>query len=108
MRTRRLMGISPLSEATSLTTKEVGWKALRYGTAGLSGMAMSRLLETGWRAWRHRPSPTTSGEPRPPWTDAIGWAIASGVGLGLARLFATRTAEALWERATHEAPPVGA
>ena len=39
------------------------------------------------------------------WADALSWAIASGVGVGVARLLAIRTAAVVWEATTHEPPP---
>jgi hypothetical protein len=37
--------------------------------------------------------------------DALSWAVATGVGVGVARLLAIRSAAALWEVAVHEPPP---
>jgi hypothetical protein len=42
---------------------------------------------------------------RSPLLDAMSWAVATGVGVGLARLLAIRAAAGVWEAAVHEPPP---
>ena len=40
--------------------------------------------------------------------EALSWAIATGVGVGVTRLLAIRTAAVVWEAATDEPPPEAA
>ena len=39
------------------------------------------------------------------WADALSWAVTTGVGAGVARLLAIRTAAVMWESTTNEVPP---
>jgi hypothetical protein len=60
--------------------KKYGWKAITIALGAVVGLATQRL-------------------------DAVSWAVASGVGVGVARLVAIRAAAGVWEAAVHEPPP---
>jgi hypothetical protein len=87
------------------TTKEVGWKAISYGVGALAGLLTQRSLELAWRTFRPAASAPIAADRRSSWSDALSWALAMGVGVGVARLLAIRTAAVVWEAATHEPPP---
>jgi len=97
--TRRSQGQS----ARSL--KKYGWKALTIGLGAFSGFATQRFLEVIWRALRGSEPPKVPADRSAPWRDALSWAVATGVGVGVARLLAVRSAAAVWETAVHEPPP---
>jgi hypothetical protein len=42
------------------------------------------------------------------WRAALTWAVATGVGIAVARVIAVRVSARAWEAATHEAPPTAA
>jgi len=84
--------------------KTVGWKGLSFGLGALAGLITQRLLELVWRQLRDA-SPPVPANRRSPWPDALGWAVATGVGIGVSRLLAIRTAAVMWEAAVHEVPP---
>jgi hypothetical protein len=86
-------------------TKRYGWKAVTLGLGALAGLATQRVLEAVWKGWRGSTPPKIPADRRSPWPDALTWAVATGVGVGLARLLAIRTAAAVWEAAAHEPPP---
>jgi Protein of unknown function (DUF4235) len=90
---------------TMVASKKVGWKALSYGAGALAALLTRRLLETSWKGLRHVPPPQTEANLRTSWAEALTWAIATGVGVGVARLLAIRTAAVVWEATTHELPP---
>ena len=85
-------------------TKKVGWKGLSYALGALAGLITHRLLESAWKGLRDA-SPPVAADRRSPWPEALGWAVATGVGMGVSRLLAIRTAAVVWEAAVHEAPP---
>lgn len=86
-------------------SKTYGWKAVTLGSGALAGLVAQKLLEAGWRVLRGSMDPPVPADRRSSWADALSWAIATGVGAGVARLFAIRTAARMWEAATHELPP---
>jgi uncharacterized protein DUF4235 len=87
--------------------KNLSWKAVSYGAGALAAMVTRRFLEASWRGLRNAPPPDVLADRRTPFVEALSWAIATGVGIGVARLFAIRTAAVVWEAATHELPPGG-
>ena len=85
--------------------KKYGWKAVSVGLGTLAGLATRRVLELMWKALRGSTPPKVPADRRSSWLDALSWAVASGIGVGVARLLAVRTAAAVWEAAVHEPPP---
>jgi len=81
------------------------WKALTIGLGAAVGFGTQRLLEVFWKALRGSTPPKVAADRTSAYPDAIGWAVAAGIGVGVARLLAIRTAAGLWEAAVHEPPP---
>ena len=88
-----------------LLIKKYGWKAITIALGALVGLATQRLIEMPWKRLRGSSPPKVLADRRSPWGDAVSWAIASGVGVGVARLVAIRAAAGVWEAAVHEPPP---
>ena len=80
--------------------------------AALSGMvaatAVRRLAVTTWRTTKHEDPPENPVAGDVGWRDALTWAVALGVGAGVARVVAQRGAAAAWEVATGDPPPIAA
>jgi hypothetical protein len=85
--------------------KKFGWKAVSVGVGALAALATQRGLEVVWRSVRGSTPPKVPGDRSSSMVDALSWAVATGVGAGVARLLAVRTAAAVWEAAAHEPPP---
>ncbi|HEX4175106.1 MAG TPA: DUF4235 domain-containing protein [Acidimicrobiales bacterium] len=85
--------------------QKYGWKAIAVGTGTLTGLATQRVIELIWTAVRGSRPPKLAADRSSPWPDAVSWAIATGIGVGVARLLAVRTAAVLWEAAVHAPPP---
>ena len=82
---------------------------------------VGRRSPSAWEHWRGSPRNASSGssgrrcedrrhrgcppDRRSAWVDALSWAVATGFGVGVARLLAVRTAAAVWEAAVHEQLP---
>jgi hypothetical protein len=81
------------------------WKAIAVGTGALTGFATQRVIELMWTALRGSRPPKLAADRSSPWPDAVSWAVATGIGVGVARLLAVRTAAVLWEAAVHAPPP---
>ena len=88
--------------------KKLAWKAISYGAGALAALVTQRLLEKGWKLLRHASAPPVPADRRSSWAEALSWAVATGVGVGVTRLLAIRTAAVAWEAATHEPPPEAA
>ncbi len=85
--------------------KKYGWKAVSLGVGALAALATQRVLEVVWKALRGSTPPKVPADRSSSLVDALSWAVATGVGAGVARLLAVRTAAAVWEAAAHEPPP---
>jgi Protein of unknown function (DUF4235) len=85
--------------------KQVGWRAVSYGAGAVAGLATERVVEQMWRGVRHGQHPPVPADRHGSLIDALSWAVATGVGMGVSRLMAVRGAAVVWEAATHEAPP---
>ena len=95
--------ITPVMES-----KELRWKAISYGAGALAGLVTQRLIDTAWKGLGHASRPPVPADRRSSWPEALSWAVATGVGMGVSRLLAIRTAAVVWEAATHEPPPEAA
>jgi Protein of unknown function (DUF4235) len=85
--------------------KKYGWKAIAVGVGALAGLATQRAIELVWNVVRGSPPPKVAADRNSPWPGAVSWAVATGIGVGVARLLAVRTAAVVWEAAAHEPPP---
>lgn len=88
-----------------MPVQKFGWRAIAIGTGALTGLAAQRVIEFIWTALRGSRPPKVAADRSSPWPEAVSWAAATGIGVGVARLLAMRTAAALWEAAVHEPPP---
>lgn len=89
----------------SQTVEKTTWRLVGTGLAILSGILVRKLLIALWtRITRHEP-PTNPGAPDTTWVEGLGWALASGAAVGVARLVAARGATAGWQRVTGALPP---
>jgi hypothetical protein len=85
--------------------KTYSWKVITLGSGALAGLVTQRILETAWKGVRDQSPPPVPADRSARWADALSWAIATGVGAGVARLVTIRTAARMWEATTHEVPP---
>jgi len=65
-----------------------------------------KALDKAWRKTRHTSPPADPSAPGTPWAEALSWAVASGVAVGVARLVATRGAATATAKLTGR-PPKG-
>ena len=66
--------------------KKYGWKGVSIGVGSLAALATQRLLEVLWRTLRGSTPPKVPADRSASFVDALIWAIATGVGAGVARL----------------------
>ena len=69
-----------------------------------AGSATRALLRVAWRHTRGGDPPTNPASPSTQWSEALIWAIASGVALAVTRLIAQRGAAEAWKATTGSYP----
>ena len=88
-----------------LDAKALSWKAVSIGAGAVAALATRRALALLWNQFASVPAPEQVADRQTPWAPALGWAVATGVGVSVMNLVAQRSAATVWEVATHETPP---
>lgn len=83
--------------------ESMGWKTLSVGAGALGAIAARKIVGMLWPGVNQ--PPLNPADRSIQWPSALAWAIASGVGAGVARLVSKRGAAAVWESATGHSPP---
>lgn len=82
----------------------VGSKLIGIGT----GIAVRKISEKGlaklWQRTKHSDPPADPASPGTPWPEALAYAVASGVVIGVARLVATKGAATAKVKLTGRVP----
>ena len=84
------------------------WKLVSTVSGMIGAMVAQKLIRAAYRSTRKDKSPTAVFDPTSPrfsWADAVVWAAAAGVGLGIAKVVSARVAAFGWEVATGTLPP---
>ena len=85
------------------------WKLESMITGMVGSFVATKLIRATFRAVRKDKSPDAVFDPtsaRFSWPDALVWAAAAGIGLGIAKVVSARVATIGWEVATGTLPPV--
>jgi hypothetical protein len=83
---------------------EAVWKILGTGAAIGAGILAKKLATTAWKLGTGNEPPVNPEDPEVTWKEAVGWAVASGAVVGVARLIATRKAAAYYRKSTGHEP----
>jgi hypothetical protein len=84
------------------------WELESSIIGSVGGLIATKLIRAAYRATRQDKSPDAVFDPtsaRFSWPDALVWAAAAGVGLGIAKVLSARVAAVGWEVATGTPPP---
>jgi hypothetical protein len=84
------------------------WKVVSTITGMLGALLARKLIRAAYRAIRNDDAPATPFDPtsaRFSWPDALLWAAAAGIGLGIAKVLTARAAALGWKAATGTLPP---
>jgi hypothetical protein len=81
------------------------WRIFGTVSAIMAGLAARKVLVKGWKLAVRDDPPTNPQAPGTSWPEAIGWALASGAFMGLARMLATRKAASYYQKSTGHLPP---
>jgi len=80
------------------------WKFLGTGAAVGAAAVARKIVTSGWTAATGKEPPANPEDPEVSWPEAVGWAVASGALIGVARLLATRQAAAYYTRSAGRPP----
>ena len=93
--------------ANSDTVQTAAYRAVSFAAAVSTGLVTRSLLTKLWENVKGDP-PRDPSDPDVGWQDALTWAAAAGVGVGVGRVVGRRLAAGAWEKATGKpAPPTG-
>jgi hypothetical protein len=84
---------------------KLGYKILASVGAAAGTTVARKALDTGWRTATGKKPPENPEHPDVRWSEAVTWAIASGVVVALGKLLTQRRIAATWRRASGELPP---
>jgi Protein of unknown function (DUF4235) len=80
------------------------WKVLGTGTAVGAAVVAKKVVTSAWIAAMGKEPPVNPEDPEVSWPEAVGWAVASGAIIGVARLLATRKAAAYYTKSAGHPP----
>lgn len=83
----------------------IAYKVVGIGAGVVATKVARSVLDKGWEKARGGEPPRNPAVPGVGWTEAISWAVASGVAVGMAKLLATKGAANAWVKATGSLPP---
>lgn len=83
----------------------VVWKMVGVGSGVLAAKLSRSVLDKAWAVTRGGNPPRNPAARGTSWGDALAWAVASGVTVGVARMVATRGAASAWEKVMGRLPP---
>ena len=81
------------------------WKMYGIAAAAAATIITRQVLDKTWRAATGKTPPSNPEHPDVTMSEALAWAIASGVAAGVARMLAARQAAHYWRRSTGQLPP---
>ena len=82
----------------------VGSKLVGIATGIVVRKASEKGLDAVWRKTKHTSPPADPAAPGTPWSEALSWAVASGIAVAVARLVATRGMASAKVKLTGKAP----
>jgi hypothetical protein len=86
-------------------TKGLAWKVTALAAGSASAVLTRKLLRGAWSRARGGTPPTNPVARSTDWPEALIWAVASGVALGVTRVVAQGGAAAAWRAKTGRNPP---
>ncbi|HEU0101256.1 MAG TPA: DUF4235 domain-containing protein [Mycobacteriales bacterium] len=84
---------------------KVVYKVVGIGSGVLAAKVARSALDKGWARTKGGEPPRNPAVPGTSWSEALTWAVASGVAVAVARLVATKGVASTWVKATGQLPP---
>jgi len=88
--------------------RERMWKVVSTVTGMVAALLARKVIRAAYRVVSNETDPATPFDPadaRFSWADALLWAAAAGIGLGIAKVVSARVASLGWKVATGTPPP---
>ena len=80
------------------------WSAYALGATLVASMAARKAMTASWKLATGKEPPSNPEHPDVSLAEAVAWAAASGVAVGLARMFASRKAAEYYRKSTGHLP----
>lgn len=80
------------------------WKVVGALSGMVAGMVTRAALKASWRKVKGTNPPSNPASPATTWSEALTWAVASGVAMAVMRLVAQRGAAEAWRKKTGAYP----
>lgn len=84
---------------------KVVYKVAGIGAGVVAAKVARSILDKGWAKTKGGEPPRNPAVPGTTWSEALQWAVASGVTVAIARLLATKGVASTWAKATGSLPP---
>ncbi len=84
---------------------KVVYKVVGIGSGLLAAKAARSALDKVWAKGKGAEPPRNPAVPGTTWSEAVSWAVASGLAVAIARLLATKGIAATWAKMTGHLPP---
>lgn len=85
-------------------SRKMVWNLYAGGVAALTAVVVKKVLDTGWKTVTGEAPPDVNDPATPP-GQALAFAVAVALGLGVSGVFMNRFAAKRWEKFTGEASP---
>ena len=82
----------------------LGSKLVGIATGIVARKASEKVLDKVWMRTKHTSPPADPASPGTPWVEALSWAVASGIAVGVSRLVATKGMATAKLKLTGKAP----
>ncbi len=87
-----------------MARQQILWKGVGAVSGAVAGTATRKALTATWRRVRGGDPPTNPASPQTQWSEALIWAVSSGVAMAVTRLIAQRGAAEAWRAKTGSYP----
>ena len=81
------------------------WSAFALGATLVATIAARKAMTTSWKVATGKEPPQNPADPDVSMGEALAWAMASGVTVGVARMLASRKAANYYRKSTGHLPP---
>jgi hypothetical protein len=81
------------------------WSVFALASTVVAGVAARKAMTTSWKVATGKEPPQNPADPDVSLSEAMSWAVASGVAIGVARMLASRKAATYYRRSTGHLPP---
>jgi len=98
----------PASGDAARKPESIARKAYSSIAAIVAGMVARKAVEKAWVKATGKKPPKDPESPAVHWIEAVGWSVASGTTVAVARLLATRKAAGAWQRVSADGKQVSA